>query len=148
MIIQTILILFNLIFPGDWEKRPVDIPLVPANHYQYKFDDGSNVGFFGGPKAESGKSSGDGPGGLHSDSSSQYTTASKSFTVITPAATPMTGKSVTTDSGHRDDAIMSKAIESVAPKYTEESYKIGRHDCQNFKKDVDKKYVEFGGEIK
>ncbi|GHU27914.1 hypothetical protein FACS1894152_5170 [Bacilli bacterium] len=144
MIIPIILALISFIFPGEWEKRPTDTK-VKFTHYQYKFDDGSNTGFFGGPKAESGKYSGNGPGGLHSDSSNQYKTASKSFTVVTPSATPMTGKRVVTDSGHRDDATMSKAIESVAPKYTEDSYKFGRHDCQTFKKDVDKKYAELGG---
>ncbi|MDR1494954.1 MAG: hypothetical protein LBI29_02865 [Rickettsiales bacterium] len=69
--LETILILFGLGSP-EWLKRNVegsDSKPKKAQHYQYRFGNGENVGFFKKSSSSSGSVSGSsvGPGGFKSD---------------------------------------------------------------------------------
>jgi hypothetical protein len=93
-----------------------------AKHYQFEFDNGENAGYFGGSSSSYSASSRGESGGVRSEI--------------------MDGKGyVELNGGHREnDDLMRRAISSVKGDFREDNYDIVYHNCQDFKKVVDKEY--------
>jgi hypothetical protein len=145
VIIEAFLILFGLSYSGRWQERKVEgiIGTAGAKHHQYVYDNGNNVGFFGGPESRSGPSM-DGPGGIQPDKiDSRYSTPTKDVAIVGPHS----GVLVNLDNGKRDDAAIGKAMDNVNGGFTEKDYHLRDKNCHHYSKEVDKEYVKQGGKI-